>query len=151
MAACFHVWNIIENVNPWFQEVSINTILRHHIFFLIKKHIFHTYLHNTKKEIKGVPMKLKHIQGSNIHSLPRNIDILTHKTTCHLDRRWHPLCETAQLTHLVIKLYSLLKISIQNWTKSKCRFQLTFTELKAIRLKVQFVHDELQKSHQFIQ
>ena len=122
MATCFHVWNNKDNVNPWFQEVSINTIVKHHINFLKKKAHF-TYL-STKHEEgdKRLPMKLKHVQGSNIHSLPGNIDILTHKTTCHLDRRWHPLREAAQLTHLVTKLYSHLKISIQNWTISSASF-----------------------------
>ena len=47
-----------------------------------------------KKKI-FIPMKLKHIQGSHIHSLPRNINTLPDIATCHLNRWRHPFSKTA--------------------------------------------------------
>ena len=52
--------------------------------------------HTTEEhENKIVPMKLKHVQGSHIHSLSWNIDAFSDKVTCHLNRWGHPFSKTA--------------------------------------------------------
>lgn len=56
-----------------------------------------------------IPMKLKHVQGSYIHSFPWYIDVLPHITTCHLNRWWYPLCKTASHIHNQIVKICLLK------------------------------------------
>jgi hypothetical protein len=38
-------------------------------------------------------MELQHVQGSNIHPLPRSVDIVLNIFSCHLDWRWYPFCK----------------------------------------------------------
>ena len=51
----------------------------------------------------NIPVELQHVQCSNIHPLPRSIDIILNVTSCHLNGRRHPLCKPALLSKKQLK------------------------------------------------
>ena len=52
----------------------------------------------------NIPVELQHVQCSNIHPLPRSIDIILNVTSCHLNGRRHPLCKPAWLSQKQLKI-----------------------------------------------